>query len=171
MHIRTLSLRTLVTGMLLLLGSFLFHATAGAATTAVAPDFALKSRTGENLKLSEFRGDVVMINFWASWCGPCRQEMPLLDTLYKRYSQLGFTLLGVNVEEDSKAAEVMLKDVPVSFHVLFDNQNKVSKLYDVNAMPTTIIIDRDGKVRHVHKGFQPGYELEYEKQIKALILE
>ena len=63
-----------------------------------APDFALKSSTGENLRLSEFRGDVVMINFWATWCGPCRQEMPLLDELYSRYQRVGFNLLYLTVQ-------------------------------------------------------------------------
>ena len=74
----------------------------------VAPDFTLKSRSGENIKLSELRGEVVMINFWASWCAPCRQEMPLLEELYKKYSDLGFTLLAVNVEEDSSKAGILL---------------------------------------------------------------
>ena len=69
-----------------------------------APDFALKSSTGENLRLSEYRGDVVMINFWATWCGPCRQEMPLLDELYARYQRVGFNLLGVNIDDDSRRA-------------------------------------------------------------------
>ena len=66
-----------------------------------APDFALKSSEGSNLRLSEYRGDVVMINFWATWCGPCRQEMPLLDELHSRYSRVGFSLLGVNIDDDA----------------------------------------------------------------------
>ena len=136
-----------------------------------APDFTLKSRGGENLKLSEYRGDVVMINFWASWCGPCRQEMPLLEELYKKYSDLGFTLLAVNVEEDSSKADGLLREIPVTFPVLFDNTNKVTKLYNVVAMPSTVIVDRDGNIRYIHKGYLPGYEDEYQKQVKELIRE
>ena len=136
-----------------------------------APDFTLKSRTGENLKLSEYRGDVVMINFWASWCAPCRQEMPLLEELYKKYSDLGFTLLAVNVEEDSSKADDLLRDITVTFPVLFDNTNKVSKLYKVVAMPSTVVIDRDGNMRYLHRGYLPGYEVEYQKQVKELIRE
>jgi peroxiredoxin len=136
-----------------------------------APDFTLKSRTGENLKLSEYRGDVVMINFWASWCAPCRQEMPLLEELYKKYSNLGFTLLAVNVEEDSSKADDLLRDIAVTFPVLFDNTNKVSKLYKVVAMPSTVVIDRDGNMRYLHRGYLPGYEVEYQKQVKELIRE
>lgn len=136
-----------------------------------APDFTLKSRSGENIKLSELRGEVVMINFWASWCAPCRQEMPLLETLYKKYSDLGFTLLAVNVEEDSSKADSLLRDIPVTFPVLYDNTNKVTKLYKVVAMPSTIIIDRDGNMRYLHRGYLPGYEEEYKKQVSELIRE
>jgi peroxiredoxin len=136
-----------------------------------APDFALKSNSGENLRLSEFRGDVVMINFWASWCGPCRQEMPLLDELYNEYKPLGFTILGVNVEEDPTQAKQLLKELPVDFPVLFDNQSQVSKLYDVVAMPSTVLVDRDGNVRYLHKGYKPGYENTYQEQVRALIRE
>ena len=136
-----------------------------------APDFALKSDSGENLRLSEFRGEVVMINFWASWCGPCRQEMPLLDELYTQYQPMGFTILGVNVEEDSTKAKKMLGDSPVSFPVLFDNDSEVSKLYNVVAMPSTVLVDRSGNVRYLHQGYKPGYEEAYQQQVRALIKE
>ena len=136
-----------------------------------APDFALKSHSGENLRLSEFRGEVVMINFWASWCGPCRQEMPLLDELYTQYQPLGFTILGVNVEEDTTKAKQMLRESPVNFPILFDNKSEVSRLYDVVAMPSTVLVDRDGNVRHLHQGYKPGYEESYQHQVRALIRE
>ena len=136
-----------------------------------APDFTLKSRNGENIKLSELRGEVVMLNFWASWCAPCRKEMPLLESLYKKYSDLGFTLLAVNVEEDSSKADDLLKDILVTFPVLYDNTNKVTKLYKVVAMPSTVIIDRDGNMRYLHRGYLPGYEEEYKKQVSELIRE
>ena len=76
-----------------------------------APNFTLQSRSGETVSLADLRGDVVMINFWATWCGPCRQEMPHLEALYQRYSDLGFTLLGVNVEEDASGADEFLAHV------------------------------------------------------------
>jgi len=136
-----------------------------------APDFTLKSQSGKNTKLSELRGQVVLINFWASWCGPCRQEMPLLEKLYQRYRPLGFTILGVNVEEDPTAANKLLKEISVSFPVLFDSENTVSKLYKVRGMPSTVIVDRDGNMRHLHTGYQPGYETEYQDQVRALLKE
>ena len=140
-----------------------------ASADGPAPDFTLTSTDGKNVKLSELKGQVVMINFWASWCGPCRQEMPLLDTLYQRFAPVGFTLLGVNVDKRRAQAEELLKDVPVSFPILFDTDNRVSRLYEVQAMPTTVLVDRDGKARYVHHGYLPGDELEYEKQVQALL--
>ena len=136
-----------------------------------APDFTLKSNNGKNMKLSELRGDVVMINFWASWCGPCRQEMPLLDKMHDRYKDLGFTLLGVNVEEEPDRAKAMLNDIPVKFPILFDTQNKVSQQYNLIAMPSTVFVDRDGNIRYFHAGYLPGDEKQYEKFIKNLVRE
>ncbi len=136
-----------------------------------APDFTLKSSSGENLKLSEQQGDVVMINFWASWCGPCRQEMPLLEALYQKYKDLGFTIWGVNVEEDSSSAKNLLKDISVNFPILFDNENKVSKLYNLIAMPSTVLVDRDGNQRFFHAGYRPGDEAEYDRLIRKLVRE
>ena len=136
-----------------------------------APDFALKSSTGENLRLSEYRGDVVMINFWATWCGPCRQEMPLLDELYTRYQRVGFNLLGVNIDDDSRRAMKMVEELGVNFPVLFDARKEVSKLYEVEAMPVTVLVDREGTVRHVHHGYKPGYEEKYLDEIRSLLRE
>jgi peroxiredoxin len=145
---------------------------AGTGTTgAPAPQFSLASREGKDVSLTQYQGQVVMINFWASWCGPCRQEMPLLESIYKKYNKLGFTLLGVNVEPDSKAAIDWLKETPVSFPILFDKDSKVSKLYDVAGMPSTVIIDRAGKVRVLHRGYKPGDENEYLDSIRTLVRE
>lgn len=136
-----------------------------------ASDFTLKSRSGENVRLAELSGDVILLNFWASWCGPCRQEMPALQKLQDKYEDLGFTVLGVNVEEDASGADAYLKDVPVSFPILFDPDNTVTKAYDVKAMPTTVIIDRDGNMRYLHLAYKPGYEDKYAEQIKTLLRE
>src|SRR5579871_2148132 len=123
-----------------------------AGTGTPAPQFSLASRDGKDVSLSQYQGQVVMINFWASWCGPCRQEMPLLESIYKKYNKMGFTLIGVNVEPDSQAANEWLKQTPVSFPILYDKESKVSKMYDVAGMPSTVIIDRTGKVRVLHRG-------------------
>ena len=153
--------------------AIVFASSAFASTElkGAAPDFTLKSLKGSNVKLSELRGDVVMINFWASWCGPCRQEMPILNDLYLKYRDMGFTLLGVNVEENSSKAANMIRELKVVFPVLFDTDNTVSKMYKVEAMPSTIIVDRDGNMRYLHRGYLPGYEDEYQRQVRELMAE
>jgi peroxiredoxin len=140
-------------------------------TGAPAPQFTLGARSGHNVSLAQYKGQVVMLNFWASWCGPCRQEMPLLESIYKKYNRLGFTLIGVNVEPDSNAANDWLKQTPVSFPILYDKESRVSKMYDVAGMPSTVIIDRAGKVRVLHRGYKPGDENEYLDSIRTLVRE
>ncbi len=147
---------------------------AGAALSAVAPsstapDFTLRTLGGPNQRLQEQRGRVVMINFWATWCGPCRQEMPELNKLYDKYRSAGFVLFGVNVDEDTRLASEIASKLGVKFPVLLDTEKKVSKLYDLTTMPSTILVDRDGKVRYIHHGYRTGYEDSYDKQIRELL--
>ena len=137
----------------------------------LAPDFTLEALTGPNLRLQEYRGQVVLINFWASWCGPCRQEMPVLDRLHQRYEQAGFAVLGVNVEGKRGPAEKIAKQSNVSFPVLIDSGQRVSKEYDLEAMPSTVVVDRDGLVRYIHRGYKPGDESKYLEVVKQLISE
>ena len=159
--------------IILFMSAFLLANSTGwtASISGPAPNFTLKSLSGKNMKLSELSGNVVLINFWASWCGPCLQEMPLLNKIHKKYEPLGFTVLGVNVEENSSNARAFLADRGVDFPILLDTANKVSKLYDVVAMPTTVVVDRDGNMRFLHKGYKPGDEAEYRKMVKKLVRE
>ena len=139
------------------------------APSAAAPDFTLHTMNGPNMRLQEQRGRVVMVNFWATWCGPCRQEMPQLNRLYEKYHAAGFVLLGVNVDDDQRKAAEVAGKLGVTFPVLLDTDKAVSKLYELSTMPSTVIIDRDGKVRYVHRGYLTGYEDNYEKQIRELL--
>ena len=136
-----------------------------------APDFTLESLEGSNLRLEEYRGQVVLINFWASWCGPCRQEMPVLDRLHHRYEDTGFAVLGVNVEGDSDSAREIVDKTNVTFPILLDAGQKVSELYSLEAMPSTVVVDRDGVVRYIHRGYKPGDEAKYVEVVKELIRE
>ena len=138
---------------------------------APAPAFQLASNSGKTVNLDSLKGQIVLVNFWASWCGPCRKEMPILEQLNRQFHNKGVTLIGVNVEPDSAAAADWLKATPVSFPILFDTDSKVSKLYQVEGMPNTVILDRKGNVRYIHRGYQPGAENEYLDQIRALIRE
>ena len=136
-----------------------------------APAFSLNSLAGEQGTLSQYKGQVVMVNFWATWCGPCQQEMPLLDQMYKKYRPAGFTLIGVNVDKEAPAVKELLARKPVSFPVLLDPANQVSKAYHVDEMPSSVIIDRKGAIRYIHRGYKPGDENEYQDRIRQLIRE
>ena len=144
---------------------------ARAAAPAPAPDFTLPARDGGNVRLSYLKGQVVMINFWTTWCGPCRQEMPLLQQIQAKYEPLGFTLIGINVEPDSAAATTWLKQVSVSFPILFDQQNVVAEQFGVQGMPSSVFVDRAGNVRYVHRGYQPGDEAKYADMVRSLARE
>jgi peroxiredoxin len=154
----------------LLLGALL-ATTAHAGAPAPAPDFSLPARDGGNLQLSDLRGQVVMINFWATWCGPCRQEMPLLQQLQAKYEPLGFTMVGVNVEPDRAAAQAWLQNVSVSFPILFDQKNAVAAEFGVQGMPSSVFVDREGNVRYVHQGYRSGDEAKYADMIRSLVKE
>lgn len=166
-------MKAITTAISAVLLTTVFHSGAAHADTSngPAPDFTLKSNSGENIRLSEQRGNVVMLNFWASWCAPCRQEMPHLNAINEQYADLGFTLMGVNVDEDVVDANRAIKELKVAFPVLFDNENAVAELFDVDAMPTTVIIDKDGNMRFLHRGYKSGYEDDYADQVASLIRE
>jgi peroxiredoxin len=159
----------------LLLGTALMAAAGlASAATAVggnAPDFTLKTLGGPNMRLQEQRGKVVLVNFWATWCGPCRKEIPHLNRIADKYKSSGLVLMGVNVDDDVRNASDVATKLKVSFPVLLDTDKRVSKLYDLNSMPSTMVIDRSGRVRYLHRGYQDGYEDQYEKQIRDLLKE
>lgn len=136
-----------------------------------APDFALRASTGKAVRLSEHLGDVVLVNFWATWCGPCRQEMPLLDEISRKYQLAGLRLLSINIDEDSEAALEMAQTLKVTYPVLFDTRQEVSRAYRVDALPVTVLIDRAGVVRYVSEGYKPGYEKRYTEKLRELLNE
>jgi len=160
----------LAMGLALALGATLASAVPVAPSTT-APDFTLRTMDGKNVRLQELRGRVVLVNFWATWCGPCRQEMPHLNKLFDKYQSSGFVMLGVNIDDDPANAIGVANKLGMRFPVLLDTDKKVSRLYDLNTMPSTVVIDRDGKVRYVHRGYRDGYELNYDKQIRELVKE
>jgi thiol-disulfide isomerase/thioredoxin len=172
MSARTLKIGQVAKG-LALAALFVLPAFAATSSSGPAPAFKLSGRNGKTIDLSQLKGQVVMINFWATWCGPCRQEMPLLEDIYKKYKPMGFTMLAVNVEPDSAAAEAWLGKLskPVTFPVAFDTESKVSKMYKVAGMPSTVFVDRKGNIRVMHKGYKPGDENIYLTQIRSMLKE
>jgi thiol-disulfide isomerase/thioredoxin len=143
-----------------------------ATLSGPAPNFNLQTLDGKPVSLASLKGKVVMVNFWATWCVPCRQEMPHLQALYEKYNGLGFELLAVNVEKNNAdGARKWLEETPVTFTVLSDPNNEVTKLYKVQTMPSTVLVARDGTMRFIHHGYKAGYENEYQTQVRALLRE
>lgn len=150
--------------------------------SGLMPDFTLDSSTGKNIRLEELRGQVVMLNFWATWCGPCRQEMPALEALYARYSKAGFTILGINIENSkvvSKRTEIekFVNEKNLTFPILYDDEKNVTTILEQQflgknmGMPTTVFLDRSGNARFLHEAYKPGDEAKYKKMIKTLLRE
>jgi peroxiredoxin len=155
----------------LLLAAMATAATAAVAPQSPAPDFTLRALAGPNLKLAEQRGRVVLVNFWATWCGPCREELPQLAKLHDKYRAAGLVLLGVNVDDDPRKAAELVTRLGLRFPVLLDTDKQVSRRYDMSAMPATVLIDRDGVVRSIHRGYRAGFEQRYDAEIRELLKE
>ena len=133
-----------------------------------ASDFSLPTLDGSKVKLSELRGKVVLIDFWASWCVPCRKELPALDALQKKYAG-SVVVLAVNVDKERANAEKLLSTVKVgALRILLDPDGKVAGAYDVPTMPSSFIVDTKGMVRNVHAGFSSGDEKRFAAEIDAL---
>ena len=140
---------------LLLLLSGAAQATAPLADLSVAPevarhtapDFVSENLRGGNTSLADYDGKIVLLNFWATWCMPCRAEMPGMETLWKKYKEQGLVIAAVSVDEGSRGRiETFTKLFDLSFPVLLDPESKVSDLYKVSNMPTSFLIDRNGKI-------------------------
>ncbi len=144
----------------------------GIAIGDEAPDFDLRGLQGTGgHSLSEFRGDVVLINFWASWCGPCRQEIPELEKLWLRYKDDGLVVLSVNVDESARDAEAFLEQSPVSFPVVWDSAGELSNQYHVITLPRSILVDRQGLVRARHDGFDASMAATISNEVAQLLEE
>ena len=117
-----------------------------------APDFTLQTLDGDTLTLSDLQGKAVVLNFWATWCPPCQAEMPELQSAHDAYESGGLVVLGVNQAEDRATVQAFLDERNLSFPVVLDSQYEASQLYQVNSLPTTFFIDRDGIIREIVVG-------------------
>ena len=143
----------------LLIGSTGAVPAAAQLTGSEAPDFVLKSLSGENLRLSEYRGEIVMLSFWATWCGDCRAQLEELAAMYERYQNAGVELLAVDLDQNDNQASRMARSLAVK------------ELYAVDKMPVMVLIDRSGVVRDVFEGYRRGKEQQYLERVQALLRE
>jgi DsbE subfamily thiol:disulfide oxidoreductase len=109
-----------------------------------APQFTLPNLEGGKVGLKDFRGKLLMLNFWASWCVPCREEMPAMERLYRKYNDHGFVILGVNLQDDKKSAVAFVKELKITFPIAFDPKGEVGLLYGAWGLPATYLIDANG---------------------------
>lgn len=119
----------------------------------VPPDFALLTLDHKSVKLSEYTGKVILLDFWASWCGPCRESLPWMQAMQEKYGARGFQVVTINVDENSKDAAELLKELGVSVLALMDPSGRIPEMYDLQSMPSSFLIGRDGKISLVHSGF------------------
>lgn len=133
-----------------------------------APDFELAGRSGP-VKLSSYQGKLVYLDFWASWCGPCKQSFPWMSEMQSRYASKGLRVVGVNVDQKSADAQTFLSRNPAQFDVAFDASGQVPRSYAIKGMPTSVLIGPDGKVLMVHSGFRDEQRDELERQIKQAL--
>ena len=134
-----------------------------------APDFALKATSGTNFRLSEYRGEVVLLTFWGSRCGQCPAQLAAVSRLVDTYRSAGLAALAVNVDDDQLAAAAFALRHPVSFPVLLDPDKAVAKTWRVDNLPMLLMIDRSGIVRHVHREQRPGDEKAWLERIRPLL--
>jgi peroxiredoxin len=130
-----------------------------------APEFSLPGQSG-TVRLSDKGGSVVYLDFWASWCGPCKQSFPWMNEMQSKYKSKGFQVIAVNVDGRTEDAKKFLTQTPANFTVAFDSKGVNPKAYGVKGMPTSYLIGRDGRVLYQHQGFRESDRAELEKKIQ-----
>ncbi len=138
---------------------------------ASAPELNLQTEAGKTLALGDLRGKVVLVDFWASWCGPCQSAFPALDDMYRSLHERGLEVVAVNLDEKRADADRFLADHPHEMAVVFDPKGKSAEAFGVDGMPTSFVIGRDGRVRFVHVGYTAKTLESYQREIEPLLAE
>ncbi len=134
-----------------------------------APDFSLETLDGETVNLSDLRGQAVLVNFWATWCPPCRAEMPAIQQLYEQYQDQGFTVLAVDLQESEAQVTAFAEQMGLTFPILIDPNGQVFSRYQVRALPSTFFVDRNGLIQEIALG-GPMAQAYIESQIVDLLV-
>ncbi len=144
----------------------------GMAIGAEAPGFELPTvHGGDAIALADFEGRVVLVNFWASWCGPCQLEIPELETLFDRYEEAGLMVVGVSTDASNQDASAFLDQVPVSYPMVWDERGQAALDYKVMSLPRNVLIDRQGRVRSRHDGYDARTFESMKREIEDLLEE
>lgn len=138
-----------------------------------APAFTLGGmanvKPGQKISLNDYKGKVVYLDFWASWCGPCRKSLPALNDIRNKYSSRGFEVIAINVDENPDDGLKFLREYSVSYPIAYDPNGAVPTAYQLKGMPYAFLIDRKGVVRHIHEGYRDGDQNKIETMVKALL--
>jgi cytochrome c biogenesis protein CcmG/thiol:disulfide interchange protein DsbE len=153
--------------ILLTIASFAFADASG--RRVIAPSFSLPTSDG-TVCLDSLRGRVVLVDFWASWCGPCRKSFPWMKAMQETYGDKGLTIVAINVDKSREAAEPFLREFPSPLLVAFDPEGKIAEKFNVAAMPSSYLIDRKGQILDAHRGFEPKQSKEWEKRIQEALV-
>jgi len=139
---------------------------------AQIPDCTLNPMAGgQSVKLGQFSGKVLYVDFWASWCGPCAKSFPFLNGIHKKYQDKGLKIIGINLDEELDDAKEFLDKYPALFTVVTDGNQRCAETFDVKAMPSSYLVDRKGTVRHIHLGFRPDESRTLEHVLEQLLAE
>jgi peroxiredoxin len=152
-----------------LLGTALVAPALAREVGQTAPDFSAPGVAGGTVSLAPYRGKVIYLDFWASWCGPCAQALPALDSLRKEFPESDFQVLAVNVDRQASLARAFLKKRPVGYPSALDPKGEIPATFDVQTMPTSFLIDRNGVIQHIQRGFRPDDVPELRNQIQRLV--
>lgn len=138
-----------------------------------APAFTLAGmaniKPGQQISLSDYKGKVIYLDFWASWCGPCRKSLPELNEIRNKYASRGFEVIAINVDENPDDGLKFLREYSVSYPIAYDPKGTVPAAYQLKGMPYAFLIDRKGVVRHIHEGYRDGDRNKIETKVKALL--
>jgi cytochrome c biogenesis protein CcmG/thiol:disulfide interchange protein DsbE len=159
---------------MLLVGMVAAAAVAASPTVAAAasvPDVTLQAADGAAVRLSTFSGKVLLVDFWASWCVPCKTSFPALDAIYREYEPKGLEVVAVNLDEHRKSADAFLTAHPHRMTVLFDPKGIAPEAFGVKGMPSSFLIDRSGAIRFTHMGYSGNVDVSYRNEIAQLLAE
>ena len=165
-------MRTSLTTSLLLIAVLCSHAAQSADLHQSAPRFSLpqvNATQSRPVKLSQYAGQVIYLDFWASWCPPCRQSFPFMQSLQTRFAEQGFTVIGGSVDQEEDELQDFLEQYPVDFPILWDRSHQIVAQYGIAGMPTSLLIDRNGTIQRTHQGFRKSDQIQITRWIEQVL--